>query len=67
MVEAAGALGSVIWLSVFGTAILLNEDTSSDRFAQFAKYGEVAGSWPWQHAASYDIVENINSRKDNSD
>ena len=66
LVETAGIVGSVSWLSVFGTAILLNGDTSPDRFAQFARYGEVAGSWPWQHAASRDIVESINSRKNNS-
>ena len=66
IVEAAGVLGSLSWVSVFGTALLLNGDSSPDRFAEFAQYGGVAGSWPWQHAASRDIVENINSRKNNS-
>src|SRR5690606_1941442 len=65
LVETAGVVVSVSWLSVFGTAILLNGDTSPDRFAQFSEYGAAAGSWPWQHAASRDIVESINSRKNN--
>ena len=56
IVEAAGVLGSLSWVSVFGTALLLNGDSSPDRFAEFAQYGGVAGSWPWQHAASRDIV-----------
>ena len=67
-IEGAGAAAGGMSLTAAGAlaAPLMFNGDSSNAYEAFSTYGAVAGTFPWQHSKSYDIVEDIYARKNSS-